>query len=294
MLEFIKTINSDYAGVLSLISSLIMVVVTIIYVGHTKRQANYAKESTELVAKQIKIDKQPCIVPYVTDSYGSAWNATDYTRMQLIFTIKLKNVGDSPAINIYTLADIELQFTESSDGNKKLLPASLLPGFTQAISAEEEMEINIHFETSEIKELICELSKAFEKNWERLRTNPSHNHYTGAKLIIRVFFKNIMGQWCESVISHEIAWLEYKNPPLQKTHNLNENTIPPKEICEGDEFNAVLSSCHIAPFVYTMTTEQRVTSILQNYTDESPWLSDVLESECTQINTKKQNPYDIN
>ena len=89
MLEFIKIINSDYAGVLSLLSSLIMVVVTIIYVGHTKRQANYAKESAELVAKQMKIDKQPCIVPYVTDSCGSAWDTTDYTRMQLGFTIKL-------------------------------------------------------------------------------------------------------------------------------------------------------------------------------------------------------------
>lgn len=163
MLEFIKIINSDYAGVLSLLSSLIMVVVTIIYVGHTKRQANYAKESAELVAKQIKIDKQPCIVPYVTDSYGSVWDATDYTRMQLGFTIKLRNVGDSPAINVYTLADIELQFTEDSDGNKKLLPASLLPGFVQALSADEETEINIHFETSEIKALICELRKASEQ-----------------------------------------------------------------------------------------------------------------------------------
>lgn len=118
MLEFIKIINSDYAGVISLLSSLIMVVVTIIYVGHTKRQANYAKESAELVAKQMKIDKQPCIVPYVTDSFGSAWDTTDYTRMQLGFTIKLRNVGDSPAINVYTLADIELQFSEDSAGNK--------------------------------------------------------------------------------------------------------------------------------------------------------------------------------
>ena len=189
MLEFIKIINSDYAGVLSLLSSLIMVVVTIIYVGHTKRQANYAKESAELVAKQMKIDKQPCIVPYVTDSCGSAWDTTDYTRMQLGFTIKLRNVGDSPAINVYTLADIELQFSEDSAGNKKLLPASLLPRFTQALSAEEETDINIHFETSEVKALICELRKASEKNWERLRTNPSHHHYTGAKLIIATVYK---------------------------------------------------------------------------------------------------------
>lgn len=281
MLDFIKTINSDYAGVLSMISSLIMVVVTIIYVGHTKRQADFARKSAELVAKQIKIDKQPCVIPFVTDSYGSAWNATDYTRMQLGFAIKLKNVGDAPAINVYTLADIELQFIEDSDDKKKLLHASLLPGFVQALSAEEETEISIHFETAEIKVLIRELSKAAEMNWERIRTDPYHNHYTGAKLIVRVFFKNIMGQWCESVICHEIAWLAYKNPPPQKTHNLNENTIPPKEIREGDEFKAVLSSYHIAPFVYRMITEDCVNGVLRNYTEESPWLSDVLESERT-------------
>ena len=280
MLEFIKSINSDYAGVLSLLSSLVMVIVTIIYVRHTKRQAYYAKESAELVAKQIKTDKQPCVVPLVIDSYGSAWDASDYTRIQLGFTIKLKNVGNSPAINVYTLADFELQFIKDSDGNKKLLPAALLPGFIQALSAEEETEINIHFETAEIKELICELRKTAEKNWERLRTNPSHNHYNGANLKIRVFFKNLMGQWCESTISYEIPWLVFKNPPPQKTHNLNENTIPPKEIHEGDEFKAVLSSHHIAPFVFAMTTEERVTDLLQKYLDESPWLLTILKEKC--------------
>ena len=175
---------------------------------------------------------------------------------------------------------IELQFSEDSAGNKKLLPASSLPGFTQALSAEEETDINIHFETSEVKALICELRKASEKNWERLRTNPSHHYYTGAKLIVRVFFKNLMGQWCESTISYEIAWLAYKNPP-QKTHSLNENTIPPKEIREGDEFKAVLSSHHIAPFVFAMTTDKHVIDVLQGYTDESPWLSAVLKDNCT-------------
>ena len=280
MLEFIKSINSDYAGVLSLLSSLVMVIVTIIYVRHTKRQAYYAKESAELVAKQIKTDKQPCVVPLVIDSYGSAWDASDYTRIQLGFTTKLKNVGNSPAINVYTLADFELQFIKDSDGNKKLLPAALLPGFIQALSAEEEAEINIHFETAEIKELICELRKTAEKNWERLRTNPSHNHYNGANLKIRVFFKNLMGQWCESTISYEIPWLVFKNPPPQKTHNLNENTIPPKEIHEGDEFKAVLSSHHIAPFVFAMTTEERVTDLLQKYLDESPWLLTTLKEKC--------------
>lgn len=59
MLEFIKIINSDYAGVLSLLSSLIMVVVTIIYVGHTKRQANYAMvaygKDMNIVRRELKV-----------------------------------------------------------------------------------------------------------------------------------------------------------------------------------------------------------------------------------------------
>ena len=75
--------------------------------------------------------------------------------------------------------------------------------------------------------------------------------------------------------------LAYKNPPPQKTHNLNENTIPPKKIRKGDEFKAVLSSHHIAPFVFAMTTDKHVIDVLQGYTDESPWLSAVLKDNCT-------------
>ncbi len=277
MLEFIKIINNDYAEVLSLLTSLIMVIITIIYVVHTKKQAKYAKQSAELVAKQIKIDKQPCVIPQVFDSRGTAFETSNGTRIQLGFKIKLRNVGDSPAINIYTLADFELQFTKDSDGNKKMLSAALLPSFTQAVSAGGEKKIDVHFETPEIKKLIGELKKEQEMNWERIKTNPYQYHYVGAKLIIRVLFKNIIGQWYESTISYDIAWLEYENPPKQTTNNLNENTIPPKEIHDGDAFKAVLCSNHLAPFVLSMTTEEKVIDLLQKYTDESPWLTAVLK-----------------
>ncbi len=283
MLGFIRMINSDYAGVLSLLSSLIMVVVTIIYVTHTRRQANYAKESVELVAKQLKISKQPCIVPSVSDSYGAAFDATDYTRIQLGFEIKLKNVGDAPAINIYTLANIELQFTLDASGNKKTLSAALLPCFVQALPIEKGQKINIRFETAEVHALIRELTKDMELNWERLKTNPSQNHYVGAILIIRTLYKNTMEQWCESTISYEIAWLNYENPPSKKTSNLNRNTIPPKQIHVGDKFYAVLCSNHLAPFTYKMVREDYVYEILKQYLDESPWLLRSNEIDATDF-----------
>ena len=55
----------------------------------------------------------------------------------------------------------------------------------------------------------------------------------------------------------------------------------PTEIREGDEFKAVLSSHHIAPFVFAMTTDEHVVDVLQGYTDESPWLSAALKGNCT-------------
>lgn len=283
MLEYIKIINHDYAGVLSLVSSLVMVIVTIIYVIHTKQQAIYAKESVNLVAKQIKTSKQPCIVPLVTNSTGYAFDATDFTRIQLGFSISLKNVGDAPAINIYSLADIELQCSLDAATNKKNLSAALLPHYVQAISVGEETIINIHFETDEVKSLVKELKNTMNMNWERLKTNPSHHHYTGALLIIRVFFKNTMGQWFESKISYEIPWLEYKKPPKRKTNNLNENTIPPKQIHQGDEFKAVLVSNHLAPFSSKMTTGENVVTILRQYIDDSPWLEDAVKLEFSSL-----------
>ena len=149
MLEFIKSINSDYAGVLSLLSSLVMVIVTIIYVRHTKRQAYYAKESAELVAKQIKTDKQPCVVPLVIDSYGSAWDASDYTRILLGFTIKLKNVGNGEIKTISStneVLDFNLLFlfisVSSSADNACIKPGSNAAGSNFLFPSESFINCN--------------------------------------------------------------------------------------------------------------------------------------------------------
>ena len=96
-------------------------------------------------------------------------------------------------------------------------------------------------------------------------------------LFIRVLFKNLMGQWNESNISYEIPWLTFKNPPPQKTRNLNENTIPPKHILAGDEYRAELCSSRLALFYYRMITDEHAKSILQQYIEDSPWLIDIIE-----------------
>lgn len=235
-------------------------------------------ESINMLTKESP-NSVPCIVPKVIGSNGSAFNATHYTRMQLGFDINLKNVGDVSAINICSIADIQLQLSLDPHGNKKMLSAALLPSYIQSIVIKEDATIHIHFETSEIKALVQELNKSMEMNWERLKTNPTQNHIVGALLVIRVFYKNIQWQWYESSITYEIPWLEYINPPKRKTHNINENTIPPKELHNGDSFKAVLCSNQLAPFSFKPTTSEYVKSILHRYINESPWLTGFIQSE---------------
>lgn len=272
MLEFIKTINSDYAGVFSLISSLIMVVVTIIYVGHTKQQADSAKDSVKLITEQMKKEKQPCVIPYIMESYGTAFDANNYTRVQLTFDINLRNVGDAPAINVYTLAEFELQFQKDKAGNKKRLSAALLPRFVQSLSAGEEEKIHVWFETDEIRNLIIDLAKAEELNIERIKNNPHQNPFTGGTLVVRILFKNIMGQWCESTLSHDIAWLKFTKTSFKDRKKVGESIISINQVYVGDEMEAVLTARHLAPFDYRMIDDEYVKDVLSDYGNDNPWI----------------------
>ena len=265
MLEFIKIINTEYAGVLSFLSSLIMVIVTVVYVCYTKRQADNSQESVNLLLKQIKTDKQPCILPEIVGSYGSAFDTSTYARIQAGVNITLRNVGDAPAICVYTICECELQFTKDINGRKKRLSAALLPYYIQAISAQEIKEISIHFETKEVKRIIEELKKDMDMNWERIRTNPSREHYVGAIIILTVIYKNALGQWFKSIYKRELSWLAFDNPPPQTTHNLNENTIPPKEIKSGDRFKMVFISPKYAPYEHTFISKRAALKFLSKY-----------------------------
>lgn len=276
-MEFLQNINNNYAAVLSLITSVLMVIVTIVYVLYTKKQADYSKKSLETVITQIKVEKQPCIVPSIIDSYGSAFKASDHTRMQLAFTIRLDNCGDAPATNIFTFAFIELQNIRKEKDEKILLKGSLLPDTVHAIVKEDSITTSLHFETREIKLLLDDLSSSMDKNWERLKTNPYLCHIHGPNIIIKVFYRNIMGQWYTSSLTKEIAWLDYIEPKARKTHNLNENTIPPKTIKEGDEYKTVLVSDKLAPFSYHMTDEETVKKYIKLCEPDNPWVDEIIK-----------------
>jgi len=257
------------AAVLSLVSSIIMVIITIVYVCYTKNQADNSRESVNLMIKQIKTEKQPCILPDIIGSHGTAFNASNYVRIQAGLDIDLKNVGDAPAISVFTICECELQLSKDSKGRKIRLPAALLPYYVQAVPSDDTSKIHIHFETEEVKAIVNEISKCMALNWERIQTNPTRSHYTGAVIIITVLYRNVMGQWYQSVLRRELCWFAFDNPPEQTTHNLNENTIPPKEIEIDKGFRMVLSAPKYAPFNHKLVSESKAQRCLSKYSKDN-------------------------
>lgn len=53
-------------------------------------------------AKHNKEEKQPFIVPVISSISGSAFDTSSYLRVQLQYNFTLENVGDSPAVTVYT------------------------------------------------------------------------------------------------------------------------------------------------------------------------------------------------
>ena len=276
MTEFLQKINTDYSGVLTLFTSIIMVIVTIIYVIYTKKQADYAQKSVDAVMTQMKVEKQPCIVPSIIDSHGTAFRTTKYLRMQLRFIVKLDNCGDAPATNIFTFAFIDLQNMKDRNGDNILLIGSLLPDVVHAIMSGQTSTSSLLFETKEIDLLLKDLSATMNKNWERLSTNPSQEHIHGPNLIIKSFYRNIMGQWFTSTLRTEIAWLDYMDKTEKKSNNLNAYTIPPQKIKEGDKYKAVLTSNKYSPFSYHMTDEETVKQFIRKFEPGNQWVSEIL------------------
>ena len=98
IIEFMK----EYEGLISLLSSLCMLIVTSIYAVITWWQAKYTKKTLLASVKQYREEKQPYIVPAIESVSGLAFDTSTYLRIQFSFHYTLENVGDSSAVTLYT------------------------------------------------------------------------------------------------------------------------------------------------------------------------------------------------
>lgn len=198
---------SENGNIIQVICSLCMLLVTILYVVFTWKLAKYSRQAFQESIKQTKEDRQPYIIPTVEKVSGVAFDTSSHIRIQLNFNCKLENVGDSSAVSIYTLLYARMQYQQE----KKLIYAHLIPRYNYSIGVAKAVEENIHFETSQFRDIVEDLEISHAKNMKRIETNPCQDAYKGPEIILRVLYKNMMGQWFESELVQELLDITYKS-----------------------------------------------------------------------------------
>lgn len=247
---------SNNSGIVQIICSLCMLLVTIIYVIFTWKLSKYTKQSFLESIKQSKEEKQPYLVPTVGRVTGVAFDVSDYIRIQLSFQYALENVGDSSAVSVYTLLYARMQYSK----DQKLVYAHLIPQYNYSIGVGKKIKDQIHFETAEFRDIVEDLEISRVKNIKRIETNPCRNAYKGPILVMRVLYMNMMGQWFESVLEQELLEISKKK---EKGNGLRQD-VTNRNIKDGDAFEGMMINPCYSRLTRNLVTKEYVNQVLED------------------------------
>lgn len=278
MLEILKTINNDYAAVLTMLISFVTGAITLIYVIFTYKQMKFTEKSVNVMKNQLSLQEQPCVLPSIVK--GSSDAALDTGRRWLTMEFNLKNIGLSPAISVFSVCYFKLKYTSNNDSD--IVPMSSPIVYLPSLAANEDKTISLDFENKEIKYLLDDLEVCHFKNMERIRTNHYLNHYRGTDFVIKVFSKNILGQWFETKLEQEISWLH--NPNSKRTSgNINENTIPPCKLFPQDNVEVVFSWLSNSRVNTSPIEKSQVDNTIKQFSEHQPELISLLGEDKNRV-----------
>lgn len=254
---------NTYSGVLSVAISSITAIITLIYVLFTYRQMRAAQDALKMSAKQLKVDKQPCIVYKEIETSGS--NCFYKTRRQLHISMKLQNIGDAPALSIYVFSHLKLQYSEKA---LQIVNMEYLPDFIPFLEVNSKIDVSTRYETYEINMLLEDLTVSSAKNIHRIKTDASKPPYKNADLVIEVYYKNMLGQWFKSERCIEILdILEKEDSGEKKTVN------PPNSLKDDVWFELRLVPSAFSQSDIIMVDVNELKDKLQCYERERPFAS---------------------
>ena len=180
-----------YNGLLSLISGIILVIVTGIYVYFTKKIMDTTIRQSNLVSN-----------PVIGIKLGNMGISTVFgpSRRNMDIGLNLTNVGNAPAIEVLIDAEIEYQYTNIN--GEKIIPARFEPYSIPFIRPGEEVfEENQHnptFGNDCITHLFDDARENTRLNIHRIETNPGKDPYDQSILRIFLYYRNNLGQYFES------------------------------------------------------------------------------------------------
>ncbi len=201
----LKTVNDDYAAVLGVFLTLILLLITLVYVFLTHFQVKASNESVDLsrkfleqAHKQLRHSNIPVLVPEVTETGGTKYFGE--RRRQLHVTCRIKNIGDGPSIRIHTRIKLLYKYVDYHYHDEY---AEYF--FIGSIGANEERTAKMHFETRKIEKMIEDFTIAHAKNTCRVKNNPSQKPYPNTDISVELICSNVHGQYFRSYLVHPLG-----------------------------------------------------------------------------------------
>ncbi len=267
MIDILKTINHNYADVLSCTISSITAIITIIYVAFTYKQMKAAKESVNIMRDGMKQEKQPCISLQIKRVFSGKCMSNG--RRQMPVELEIENIGDSPAIAIHCISNLKLQNITNERGERTVNMFSW-PEYLPFLKIGTKETPHIHYENKEIELLFRDLAITVDKNKKRVNETPSKHPYPGTELQIIVFYKNMNGQWFETFLSQEVAWAFGERTKEKSNQESNGFSFPPKMLNDDVSFSLRFVSRSFSPIQMHMVKEEYVKEKLDEYKDKWP------------------------
>jgi hypothetical protein len=191
---FIGWINTN-SGALSFFATVLMVIVTIVYVMVTKKILESSKQQMSLM--------QNPIIGITIDDMGIM---NDDSRNLHCFSVEftLVNLGTSPALQIYW--DVEIKLKYSGINGENVIPQSDGPAFYPFLiaNATTKDDCGISHYGTFLRYLTQNFQKQYESNMERLKS-AQEPEYDAVSLRVHVYYKNNLNQHFKSYFETDIV-----------------------------------------------------------------------------------------
>jgi hypothetical protein len=258
--DFLKTINQDYSNLLTAYFSCLLLLVTTVYVICTYIQVGISKKSIALnidYLKQLESEHKtsvtPVLVPIDVKTHGGGlFQINGSLNRQLHLFCNMKNIGNSPAIQIYSKIGLKLKIVKGNEHS-----TSSEYRYFGALAINDNIDAMMSFEKDKLSSLLEDISIMLKKNTDMLRNNNNNQKIgsqklvAGATLVIDFVYSNIHKQYYKTVYERDIigitAFIDEKN---KRNYLINE-----LELGDNEQFELMLINPSSSRLEFTLLSE---------------------------------------
>lgn len=216
------SIISNNSSIISLFSTIILVIITGVYVYLTKKILDSSKQQINFMYNPlIGVELKHIIV-------GQEYS--EYHRRNLEIDYSMVNIGNAAAIGVMVDSEIELRYNNIK--GHTIIPARFEPEFISFIRPDQEIKENpysMSFGNTFIEALFNDFKIEHDLNMERIIKNPTRESYDGPTLRIFVYYKNNLDQYYKSMYEVNLSLrriysepFDCENPPKFQWPNSDE------------------------------------------------------------------------